>query len=192
MSYLTPTFSAERPSSSRPLALMDATTLTNALVAQYRAALEMLRTAITSTPEHIWDRADDENRTWRLAYHILYGVKLYLGSSPETFSPWEEAIDGAESLGAWWDDPSVTVEGVHTPDELLAFLDALLAELPEAVAALPLEAESGFAWYPFSRLELHLNSIRHVQHHTGQIIERLRSHGVRGIDWVSGADAVEW
>ena len=173
---------------------MNATALTDALASQYEAALEMLRAAIQAAPDEVWDSADYENRTWRLAYHTLYYAKLYLGPSAEAFSDWEGAIEGADSLGGSWEDPSATVavEGGHSADELVAFLDSLLAELPDAVAALPLEAESGFEWYPCSRLELHLNNIRHIQHHTGQIIERLRSHGVTGIEWVSGAAAVEW
>ncbi|MFK7844951.1 MAG: DinB family protein [Rhodothermales bacterium] len=173
---------------------MKLTPIIDALASQYEAALEMLRAAIQATPVEVWDSADYENRTWRLAYHVLYGTKMYLASSPETFLVWEGVIEGAESLGGPWEDPSATVvlEDVHSVDELVAFLESLLAELPEAIAALPLEADSGFEWYPFSRLELHLNSIRHIQHHTAQIIERLRSHGVTGIEWVSGAGAVEW
>lgn len=125
---------------------------------------------------------------------MLYFTNMYLAPSSESFAVWEGAIDGAESLGGSWEDPSVPidVEGVHSPDELIVFLESLLDELPEAVASLPLEAASGFDWYPFSRLELHLNTIRHIQHHTGQIIERVRSHGVTGVEWVSGAVAVEW
>ena len=173
---------------------MNSTTLTNALVSQYEAALEMLRTAIQVTPADVWNSENYENRTWRLAYHTLHVTKMYLASSLDTFSAWEEAIEGAESLGGSWEDPDtpVVVEGVHSSDELVVFLESLLEELPEAVAALPLEADSGFDWYPFSRLELHLNSIRHIQHHAGQIIERVRSHGVTGIEWVSGAGPVEW
>ena len=173
---------------------MNSTTLTDALASQYEAALEMLRAAIQATPSMLWDSADYKNRTWRLAYHTLYYTKMYLASSLETFSVWDGAIDGAESLGGSWEDPSaiVAVAGVHSVDDLMAFLESLLAEVPEAIAALPLEGESGFDWYPFTRWELHLNNIRHIQHHTGQIIERLRSQGVTGIEWVSGADAVDW
>ena len=173
---------------------MNSIALNKALASQYEAAFEMLRAAIQATPAAVWDSADYENRTWRLIYHTLYYAKMYLASSFETFSVWDGAIEGAESLGGAWEDPSKTVviEGVHSADELLAYLESLLAELPKAIALTPLEAESGFDWYPFSRLELHLNNIRHLQHHTGQIIERLRSHGVTGIEWASGADSVEW
>ena len=173
---------------------MNATALTDALVSQYEAALEMLRASIEAAPDEVWDSPDYENRTWRLVYHTLYYTKLYVGPSAEAFSEWEGAIEGAESLGGSWEDPSATVEveGVHSPGELVTFLDSLLSELPDAVRSLPLDAESGFEWYPYSRFELHLNTLRHIQHHTGQIMERLRSHGVTGIAWATGADAVGW
>ncbi len=173
---------------------MNTALLTDALTSQYKASLEMLRAAMQAASNELWDSADYENRTWRLAYHTLYATKMYLAASPEAFSVWDGAIEGAESLGGSWEDPSarVVVEGVHAAEELFDFLDFLLADLPAAIVAHPLEDQSGFEWYPFTRLELHLNTIRHIQHHTGQIIERLRNNGVSGIGWVSGASAAEW
>lgn len=156
------------------------------LASQYAAALEMLRSAILRAPAGIWDSPDYENRTWRLAYHTLWGVRFYLADSPESFEPWAGAIDGAESLGGFWEpEGAARVDGVHTPAELITFLDDLLEQVPSAVAGLPMDAPSGFEWYPFNRFELHVNTIRHVQHHTAQLIERLRAHGVRGIPWAA-------
>jgi hypothetical protein len=43
------------------------------------------------------------------------------------------------------------------------------------VLSLDFDAPSGFFWLPFSKLELQLYNIRHVQHHTGQLIDRLRT-----------------
>jgi hypothetical protein len=168
--------------------------LTTTLTSQYRAAVTMLRWAIEAAPDDLWDSADHENRTWRLAYHAVYITRYYLAPSEEGFPPWDGAIEGAESLGGFWEDPAATVpvEGVHSRDELLGFLNALVAELPDAVAALPLDADSGFEWYPFTRLELHLMNLRHIQHHTGQLIERLKSRGVHGAPWVPAHDAVGW
>lgn len=167
--------------------------IVTALTSQYVAALEMLRSAVLQAPEEIWDSPDHENRTWRLVYHTLWGVRFYLGSSPEAFQPWEGAIEGAESLGGSWEEEGATqVEGVHTPDELLAFLDDLLANVNTAVASQPLEAASGFEWYPCSRFELHINTIRHTQHHAAQLIARVRAHGARGIPWVAGKERAAW
>lgn len=101
--------------------------------------------------------------------------------------PFENAIEGAESLGGYqdWENPEegVIVEGFHTKEELLSFISQLEDELISAINGLPLEDPSGFEWYPYSRLELHVNSIRHIQHHTAQIIERLKAKGITGFPW---------
>jgi hypothetical protein len=163
---------------------MNRTLIDKALASQYAGALEMLRSAILRSPPEIWDSPAHENRTWRLAYHALWAARFYLGASPEAHVPWSGAIEGAESLGGSWEaEGAVQVDGVHSPEELIAFLDVLLTEIPAAIAALPFESPCGFDWYPLNRLELHINSIRHTQHHTAQIIERRRLAGVRGIPW---------
>lgn len=43
------------------------------------------------------------------------------------------------------------------------------AETPDSLAA-----PSGFSWRPFSRGELHLYNLRHIQHHTGALSAYLR------------------
>lgn len=165
---------------------MDPEAIASTLVSQYEAALEMLRSAILRAPERIWDSPEYENRTWRLAYHALWGVRFYLGPSPEAYTPWEDAIEGAESLGGSWEPGGAPeVEGVHSPEELVRFLDDVLDDIPSAVGTLPLTAPSGFDWYPFTRFELHIHSIRHTQHHAAQLIERLRAPDERGFDWVA-------
>jgi hypothetical protein len=55
------------------------------------------------TPKEIWDSPEYENRTWRVAYHALWAVRFYLGPSPEAYTPWPGAIEGAESLGGSWE-----------------------------------------------------------------------------------------
>ena len=39
--------------------------------------------------------------------------------------------------------------------------------LPETEAEL--SADAGFEWIPFSRAELHVYNIRHIQHHAAQL-----------------------
>ena len=45
-------------------------------------------------------------------------------------------------------------------------------------------AESGFSWLPMSKLELHFYNIRHLQHHIGQLDDRLRVKADIGIGWI--------
>ena len=46
-----------------------------------------------------------------------------------------------------------------------------------------LAGPSGFHWLKFSRLELHVYNIRHLQHHVGQLNAALRRHQAEGIKW---------
>jgi len=166
---------------------MDNQTITNVLTSQYKASLGMLRQTLEKVPEEQWNDEDYNNPNWQIAYHILWGIKFYLGANPESYIPFENAIEGAESLGGSqdWENPDegVKVEGFHTKDEILSFINAIESKLQSNIAALPLDKDSGFEWYPYSRLELHINNIRHIQHHTGQIIERLKAKGIAGFSW---------
>lgn len=167
------------------------------LVSQYKACLGMLRTALEKVPAKEWNTEEYHNPNWQIAYHTLWAVKFYLGANPESFVPWDNSIAGAESLGGnyEWENPEdgVVLEGFHTKEELLLFIDDLENILQIAVEALPLEASSGFEWYPISRLEFHINNIRHIQHHTAQIIERLKAKGIVGFRWHGdGNPPVEW
>jgi len=52
------------------------------------------------------------------------------------------------------------------------------------VNRMDLEAESGFHWLPFDKLELQFYNIRHVQQHTGELSERLGAKGEIEVRWV--------
>jgi hypothetical protein len=45
-------------------------------------------------------------------------------------------------------------------------------------------APAGFPWLPFNKLELQFYNIRHIQHHTGQLADRLRNAINIGTPWV--------
>ena len=151
------------------------------IISQYRASLAMLRSAISLTPDALWNDSAYPSRTWRIAYHTLYYTQLYLGASPDAYVPWEKAIDEAEDL-----DSRAFDEKLIGRDEILGWLDSIVASIPRAVESLPLDAESGFYWLKFTRAELHIYSIRHIMDHTGQLAERLRANGVTsGVKWVS-------
>jgi lambda repressor-like predicted transcriptional regulator len=157
------------------------------LISQYKASLRMLRKALEKTPNELWNDTESHNPVWQIGYHVLWSTKFYLEANPESYVPWANAIEGAESLGGSeeWENPEegIALSGYHPREELLSFAEDLESTLPQSIKAIPLDNDSGFEWYPFSRLELHLNNIRHIQHHTAQIIERLKQKGLRGFPW---------
>lgn len=166
---------------------MDNKTITAILASQYKAGLGMLRHALEKVPDEQWNNDEYNNPNWQIAYHVLWATKYYLGANNENYVPFENAITGAESLGGFqdWENPeeSVVVEGFHTKDELLSFIYEIENNLQQRIEELPLEKNSGFEWYPYTRLELHINNIRHIQHHTAQIIERLKAKAITGFLW---------
>lgn len=172
---------------------MGSKTITDILASQYQASLGMLRQALEKVPEEQWNIEEYSNPNWQIAYHILWGVKFYLGASPESYVPFENALEGAESLGGNhdWENPEegIKIEGFHTKEELLSFIGDIARNLLFSIEALPLNDNSGFEWYPYSRLELHINNIRHIQHHTAQIIERLKAKGITGFPWQADRNA---
>lgn len=161
--------------------------ITDILASQYKASLGMLRQTLEKVPEEQWNTEEYSNPNWQILYHILWATKYYLGANSETYIPFDNAIVGAESLGGNqdWENPDVNVkvEGYHSRKELLSFIDDIEGSLNQNIEALSLDGDSGFEWYPYSRLELHINNIRHIQHHTAQIIERLKAKGITGFPW---------
>ena len=147
---------------------METKMISTILASQYKASLGMLRNALEKIPDAQWNTEEYNNPNWQIGYHILWATKFYLGPDTRQYTPFKNAIEGAESLGGAneWENAEVKVEGFHTRAELLFFIDELENTLPAAIEKIPLEGDSGFEWYPYSRLELHINNIRHIQHHT--------------------------
>ncbi|MCB9122287.1 MAG: hypothetical protein H6640_21400 [Caldilineaceae bacterium] len=47
-----------------------------------------------------------------------------------------------------------------------------------------LSAPSGFDWLPMNKLELQIYSMRHLQQHAGELMERLGSRAGIDVPWV--------
>jgi len=153
---------------------------------QIRAALRMLRSAIETCPDDLWNREIDHNPFWVLAYHTLYFAHLYLSPSKEEFEPWERTVNGyvgygKTDLGDW---TKLTPDDVYAKADVLAYCDHIDGRVSALVESTPFDAPSGFHWLKFSKGEAHLYNLRHIQHHAGQLIEWLRHTTGVGSKWV--------
>ncbi len=164
------------------------------LKGQYHAALGMLRLGVERCPEDLWVDRAPANPFWRVAYHALYFTHLYLQPTLESFRPWEQHQTGMHDL----DDVPAEVEllewmelphrppqtGPYTKDQILAYWEHCDGRVDSWVDALDLaSAESGFSWYPVSKLEHQMINIRHLQHHAAQLGDRLRNATHVGVEW---------
>ena len=76
----------------------------------------------------------------------------------------------------------------YSKADLLEYLAFCLCQVDEQTACLNPEAESGFPWLPFSKVELQFYNIRPIQQHIGELMERLGSRADVEFDWVALKD----
>ena len=151
------------------------------LVSQYYAALEMLKQAILHCPASHWECREPQTPFGQVAYHALFYTHLYLQDSLQTFTPWpqhqEAYLPSAQPAQSLPDKTTV-----------LAYLAFCQQQVVDKIAGVDLGADSGFDWLPFNKLELQLYSIRHIQQHVGELMERLGSEA-QAIDWIGSWQA---
>ncbi|HTP85843.1 MAG TPA: DinB family protein [Bryobacteraceae bacterium] len=165
----------------------DARKPTHELIArQYRGSLAMLGKAIELCPEPLWLSNDYRNRFWHIAYHAVFYTHLYLQPSEGDFTPWVKHRKDSNYLGArpWAPQEPFVLPEPYTKSEVLEYFALCRAEVEKQAPLLDLDAPSGFPWLHFNKLELQFYNIRHVQHHTGQLADRLRTAANIGVDWV--------
>ncbi len=100
---------------------------------------------------------------------------------------WDKHILNYNTLGSLtYDNQCVVISTVYSKDELAAYATMIIDGL-ETMVIENYDPESGFAWIKLNKFELHLYNIRHIQHHTGQLIEQLHQNGISGINWLGRA-----
>jgi len=160
--------------------MLDSTILTS-IATQYHASLKMLRKAIELCSEDLWLDAKYRNPFWHIAYHTLFYANLYVQPGEATFQQWARHREGTRALG---DLPAEQLAALaYSKPDILEYHALCSAEIAAKVPQTDLEAQSGFYWLTFNKLELHLYNLRHIQHHTGQLIERLRQVSDIGVPW---------
>ncbi|HEY8228313.1 MAG TPA: DinB family protein [Pyrinomonadaceae bacterium] len=170
--------------------IIDTETLRSVLKSQYHAALAMLRETLERCPADLWSNTDHVNAFWQIAYHTLFFTHLYLQPNEAAFHPWEHhqsAVQHEDGLTGP-PDPESTLPLIPSPyarADVFEYWSICDAMVDDAVDALNLhDPSSGFSWYKVSKFEHQIINLRHLQHHTAQLADRLRSTADVGIKWV--------
>src|SRR5262249_39867165 len=150
------------------------------LTGQFEAALCMLNDCVRKCPPEHWDGRIANDTFRQIAYHTLFYVDFYLSPGELAFALRDLHLRGGDERFST--APSTGL----TRDETLSYLAVCRQKLIETLASETtdsLQGPSGFTRLPFSRGELHLYNIRHVQHHTGQMSAYLRRVVEDGEQW---------
>ena len=159
------------------------------LAGQFEASLAMLDQCVRRCPEAHWDGKVARYPFWEIAYHTLHFADLYLSPGEEAFQPRDFPPAGLAALDDIFEQefPSLHLD----KPELLAYAAVCRRKATETLAAETVESlqrASGFSWLPFTRGELHIYNIRHIQHHGGQLSAYLR----RVDATLQGRNALRW
>lgn len=156
----------------------------NELVSEYKAALKMLLDTVKKCPDDLWESVEYENAFWRIAYHALFYTSFYLSQSPDKFVPWDKHIHNYNGLGTvTYDQQPIIINVIYSKNDLIDYAGDIWNDLENKVSEENMDQPCGFSWIPMNRLQLHLYNIRHLQHHVGQMTERLHQKGIKGINW---------
>ncbi len=143
---------------------------------QYEASLSMLREAIIKCPDAIWDDQSYRNVFWQISYHALFFTHLYVQPQLSAFTPWANHRSGYEDFPQEREPYSKT--------DVMEYVVFVCQQVAQQVPQCDMDAPSGFHWLPFNRLEAHMYNIRHLQHHVGELCERLGVVSHVEVGWV--------
>jgi hypothetical protein len=145
---------------------------------QFGATIDMLENAISLCPENLWN----DNRFWYAAYHAIFYLDYYLSTHPDEFAP-PSPFNLSE-----FDPQGKMPERIYSKNELLDYLEFarkkcfdLINDLTDENAAKRFVNE----YRNYSRFEIILYNMRHVQHHAGQFNLLLRQNIDDAPKWVS-------
>ncbi len=156
------------------------------IISQYKASLNTLMNVIKRCPEDLWKDEKYRNPYWRIVYHTLFYTSLYLSKSTSQFTPWIKHKENYNYLGeVAYNKTQIIIENIFSKNEMIEYLKSIVNECENSVNEMIHDERSNFEWLPMSKAELHLYNIRHIQHHVGQLIERLHQKGITGIKWES-------
>lgn len=151
---------------------------------QYLAALAMLEKAIAECPDALWNNPADKNKFWHVAYHALFYTHFYIQPAESDFTSWTKHRENYGSM-----EPRNDIREPYSKADLLEYVAFCREEIGAKTAVLDFTSpNSGFYWLPFGKLELQFYSIRHLQHHAGELCDRLGQAGI-DVGWVGQEDA---
>jgi hypothetical protein len=136
---------------------------------QFGAVIEMLESSIMICPESFWDKKD----FWYSAYHTIFWLDYYSTAEPDVFSP-PKPFSLSE-----FDPKGILPERVYSKEELLAYLEYSREKAFFLIDGLNEEtSKERFINKKknYSRVEIIIYNMRHVQHHVGQLNLLLRQN----------------
>lgn len=154
---------------------------------QYTASLCTLAMCIGRCPDELWQTKVARFPFSQSAFHTLFFTDLYLCEDIEAQRQQPYHVEHATWFADYEQleerDPTTLYERGDI-QRYLQFCRRRAEEVMAAETADSLAAVAGFSWRRIPRAELHVYSIRHIQHHAAQLILKLRLEAQMHFPWI--------
>ncbi|MDP3180052.1 MAG: DinB family protein [Spirochaetaceae bacterium] len=163
------------------------TFLDDLVIHQFEAAMCTLNQCIAHCPEEHWNAPHFDSPFCRVLFHVLIFTDIYLGRDEEAIKTQEFHLATKAMFRDYEELEDREPVQTYSLEEIRKYFDFCLAKGREEIAKESeesLRGASGFSFRKFSRLELYVYLIRHIQHHAAQLGLRLQKEAGRELSWV--------
>ncbi len=157
------------------------------IASQYEASLCTLWHCLAHCPDSQWNARTARYPFCQVAFHTLFFADYYLSPDPESFRRQQWHREHQDLFGDYEQLLDREPTSLYACDQLELYTQFCRRKAVTVTAdetEETLAAEAGFPRKPFSRAELHVYNIRHIQHHAAQLILRLRLDTEVDIPWI--------
>lgn len=154
---------------------------------QFEAAFCTLNVCIERCPETVWDGRVANHRFCQVAFHTLFYADFYLGSSEDGFRDQAFHRDHADFFRDYEEFDDHPPTWLYDRPSIKSYLDHCRRKASDTISSETAESLTARAAFPrrtFSRSELHVYNMRHIQHHAAQLSLRLRLDAAQDIPWI--------
>ena len=157
------------------------------LTSQFEASFCMLEKCLQNCPSDVWTARVGQLRFCQVAFHALFFADVYLGRDLASLRGQSFHVEHAQTFAGYEELEDRPPTALYEQPFIHLYLQHCRVKATTVVAdedIISLERKPGFDWLPFSRAEVHVYNLRHLQHHVAQLSLRLKQNSDVGIPWV--------
>jgi hypothetical protein len=157
------------------------------IAGQFAAAMCTLWQAVAGCPDADWQERHGDQPFSQVVFHVLFYTDLYLGKDMESFRTQAFHLANPSFFGDYEELEDHEPVRLYDKAMIREYFGHCLSKGEKAIGeedGNSFAGPSGFELRSFSRAELYLYLIRHIQHHAAQLGLRLQPLTGRELAWV--------
>lgn len=157
------------------------------IASQFEASFRMLGHCVERCPDELWTVRVAKYPFCQVTFHALLFADFYLSSDADSFRQQPFHLTNAKLFGDYEQLQDREPISLYERSQVEGYLEFCRSKAATTIAAETeesLNAPAKFNRRNFSRAELHVYNIRHIQHHAAQLILRLRLDSDIDVPWI--------